>query len=308
MKRYICIDGGTTNTRINLLEDRKLVFTSKFNIGIRKAMEDKDLYCDMIKDGIKALLEANDLCEKDVCRILASGMITSEYGLAILPHCATPVGITELHSNVFETALYDISSIPFVFIRGVKTSGTQIENVDMMRGEEAELIGILRGEGVYVLPGSHSKIIEVDSKEKIVDVKTMLTGEMYLALAQNTILKGVISIDDHKIDDKWLLNGHQYATKYGLNEALFKVRVLKTVCDATDVEARSFYMGAVLSGEINAILKNTPSKIIVGGSEFFRKPMSIILNKLSDAEIVVLDEKEVQSSSSLGMIRIFEGS
>lgn len=307
MKRYICIDGGTTNTRINLLEDRKLVFTSKYNFGIRDGMEDRSRYVEMIKDGVKKLLEENELSEKDICRILAAGMITSEYGLSQLFHAVAPVGISELHTMVHETTLSEISAIPFVFIRGVKTEGDCLEKVDMMRGEEAELMGVLRGEGVYILPGSHSKLIEVDAEEKIVDIKTMLTGEMYLALAQNTILKSAVKMNDYDSNEEWLLKGCDYALQYGINETLFKIRVLKNIFGASDDEVSNFYMGAILSGEINAILEKAPTKVIIGGSEFFKKPMTVILKRLSKAEIITLCEEEVQISSSRGMVRIFEG-
>ena len=55
-----------------------------------------------------------------------------------------------------ETAQRDLADIPFVFFRGVKTA------TDMMRGEETELVGLCAAPdagSVYVLPGSHAKIV-----------------------------------------------------------------------------------------------------------------------------------------------------
>lgn len=307
MTRYICIDGGTTNTRINLLENRKLVYSAKYNVGARMCINDREKYVSTIKNGIETLLKENNLKECDVDKILAAGMITSEYGLVQLPHTTTLVGLAELNKAVFETGIKDISGIPFVFVRGVKTKCDTLENADMMRGEEAELMGIFRGEGVYILPGSHSKLIEVDTSEKIVDIKTLLTGEMCASLLENTILKDTFELGNLTLNEEWLIKGYNYAKEQGINEALFKVRVLKNLFGASAEELGSFYMGAILCDEINAILKKKAIKIIIGGSEFFKAPTVMLLKKLSNAKIIELSDEEVKISSSLGMIRVFEG-
>ena len=58
-------------------------------------------------------------------RILASGMITSEFGLCLLEHLIAPCGMGELAASMHEVVLEDISKIPFVFARGVKTCGEE---------------------------------------------------------------------------------------------------------------------------------------------------------------------------------------
>ena len=62
-----------------------------------------------------------------------------------------------------------------VIVPGVKTEGETIADADMMRDEETELIGLmehLESAAVYVLPGSHSKLIHVDDAGRIVDFTT----------------------------------------------------------------------------------------------------------------------------------------
>ena len=62
-----------------------------------------------------------------------------------------------------------------VIVPGVKTEGETIADADMMRGEGTELIGLmehLESAAVYVLPGSHSKLIHVDGAGRIVDFTT----------------------------------------------------------------------------------------------------------------------------------------
>ena len=93
-----------------------------------------------------------------------------------------------------------------VIVPGVKTEGETIADADMMRGEETELIGLmehLESAAVYVLPGSHSKLIHVDGAGRIVDFTTMLTGELIAALLQNTILKDAVYLAGTRLDESW---------------------------------------------------------------------------------------------------------
>ncbi len=140
--RIIAIDGGTTNTKIFLVENGEILgredtVGAKFN---------KDrLYKIGIKGAIKKLLLDNGLTEGDIEKIICSGMITSDIGLCTLPHLTVPCGLEEMAEGVFETVLPEISEIPFIFIRGVKTGCDSLETADMMRGEETEFIGISDG-------------------------------------------------------------------------------------------------------------------------------------------------------------------
>ena len=228
MSTYITVDGGTTSTRLNLLRDSVILDTVKLNIGARAAMDDRKSYTDAIKNGIETLISRNDA--KDVKQILASGMITCEFGLCNLPHIKAPAGLCELHEAMHETVIEEISDIPFVFMRGVKVDSEDVDTFDMMRGEETELMGIADrayGACVYVLPGSHSKIIKTDESGRILSFATMLTGEMIAALSQHTILKDAVDWSVDTLDRDYLLKGFEYAKEAGINKALFKVRVLK---------------------------------------------------------------------------------
>jgi 2-dehydro-3-deoxygalactonokinase len=306
MANYICIDGGTTNTRINLVENGRIIDTLQFNVGARLSIENENLLKKTVKKGIELILEKNGKREEDITKILASGMITSEFGLVNLPHIILPAGLVELNASMYETLLSDISKIPFVFIRGVKTVCEDLEHSDMMRGEETELIGIYKGEGVYILPGSHSKIIKTDSNGKIVDFKTNLTGEMIASLSQNTILKNSVDFNNDKIDKEYLIKGFEYSQKLGINEALFKVRILGNLFNKSSVQVYSFYMGVLLSDEIASILKENPARIVIGGKKQIKKSMEILLKEFSDSDVILVSDLDVNYSSALGAIKIYE--
>ncbi|MBE7012431.1 MAG: hypothetical protein E7415_07140 [Ruminococcaceae bacterium] len=306
MSTYITIDGGTSSTRASLVCDCEIIKTVKLDIGARASIENREKYTGAIKAAIDEIISIRKDTPK---RILASGMITCEFGLCNLPHLEAPAGIYELHESMHETVISEISDIPFVFMRGVRVNSDDFDKVDMMRGEETEIMGILKeeyGECIYILPGSHSKIIKVDENGRIAEFSTMLTGEMIASLSQGTILKDAVDLGNSKINDEYLLKGYDYAKEAGINKALFKVRILKNIFGCSNDEVYSFFMGAVLSDEIYYILKDGAESIVLGGKSQIKKAMAIILNKKSDKRIIELDEKAVDYSTSLGMIRIYE--
>ncbi len=311
MSLYITIDGGTTNTRISLVENKKIVGNVKLNVGARMGIENKDLLKTEIKKAIERLLRENDIDEKDIVCILASGMITSEFGLCNLEHIKTPAGIDELHNSMKEIVLKEITNIPFVFIRGVKIDADGFENTDIMRGEETELMGMLNldyGKCVYVLPGSHSKIIKTDDAGKICDFSTMLTGEMIASLSGQTILKDAVDLKVSDIDSEYLLKGYDYCKSEGINKALFKTRILKNVFKCDKGQIYSFFIGTVLCGEIEQIINSDAETVVIGGKAQIKNAMAQILKNRDDKKIISLDTDMVNLSTTLGAIRIFEKS
>ncbi len=309
MSAYITVDGGTTNTRVSLVKDMKVEDTLKFSVGARLGIDNKTILLDTIKSGIAEILKKNNIKEQEISKILVSGMLTSEFGIMKLDHIVTPAGIDELHNSMVEVTLDNISSVPFVFIRGVKTPCNSIGDADMMRGEECELIGLsdeIMENAVYILPGSHSKLLRTDIDGKITDITTMLTGEMIAAISQGTILKDAIDFENSEIDDKYLLMGYEYCEENGFNKSVFKTRVLKNMFSKSKSEVYSFFMGVLLCDEIREIIKLNPEIIIIGGKKQIKEATYKILLEKSKSKISCVDDKIADVANSLGMIKIFE--
>ena len=308
MANYITIDGGTTNTRISLVQDLKVMGRVKFPIGARAGIANHSVLRETIKNGISQLLQEHGMREEEISCILAAGMITSEFGLYKLDHITVPAGIAELHKAMKRVKLEDISEIPFVFVPGVKILSDDLCQTDMMRGEEAELIGLMKegdGECVYVLPGSHSKLVQTDDLGRIKVFSTMLTGEMIGALAKETILKDAIDFSSN-LDKEFLKKGMEYAAERGINEALFKVRVLKNLFAKNAHQVYSFFVGACLCDEVKAVLDTGISKVVIGGTTKLKEATGMLLSKEENMEIVIVSEDAVENSSTMGMIRIYE--
>ena len=308
MKEYITIDGGTTNTRVSLTDGKSVRATVKIPIGARKSIDGSAELKAGLREAIKKLLSDTKICISDLDAIIASGMITSEFGLINLPHLTAPVGLEELHGGIFAEEIPEVVSLPIHFIRGVKTVGT-LASTDMMRGEETELIGILDssyGECVYVLPGSHSKLIYTDGDGRITHFSTTLTGEMLAALSEGTILRDAVSLSVEKLDTDSLESGFLYAKEHGINEALFKTRILKNLFGKDESACYSFFLGAVLSDEILSIVASAASTAVIGGKRQLKEATAHLLSKFSDKKTVILSDEVVESSTALGAVKIFE--
>ena len=308
MKKYITIDGGTTNTRVRLVEMGKVEKTVKIPIGAKKSIDGNAPLKSALSDAIKTVLDGQKPETNGSLVIIASGMITSEFGLVNLPHLVAPVGINELAENIHTALIPEVSDVPINFIRGVKTVG-DLYSTDMMRGEETELVGIQSkdfGECVYVLPGSHSKLIYTDADGRITRFSTTLTGELISAVANGTILKDAVSLDCEKLDTPHLEEGFLYAKERGINEALFKTRILKNLFGKAPEECYSFFLGAILADEINTIISSDASCVVIGGKKQIKAATAHLLERYSTKKVVALSDEQVDASTSLGMIRIYE--
>ena len=309
MAKYITIDGGTTNTRLSLVIDNVITDTVKYNIGALVGGDDKCAFKNTLKEGIGKLLERNSVRAEEICRILASGMITSEAGICTLDHICTPCGIEEMSKNMYETVMPEISDIPFVFSRGVKTGSCELERLDVMRGEETELLGLsekVEKNCLYVLPGSHSKLIYTDDSGRIADISTALTGELISAVSRNTILKNSVSLNFASLNEEYLKFGYAYAKKNGITGAFFKVRVLDKFLHRSGDETYSFFIGSALQSEIDNMIGSEAEKIIVGGKSELRRPISILLSEYSDKEITEVEDDITGHAATYGIIRLFE--
>lgn len=306
MKYYIVIDGGTTNTRLYLVRETS-VDSEKLSLGSGNAGSRERLTV-AVGEGLCALLERNGLTEQDVHCILASGTITSELGLCLVPHVPAPAGIAQLHENMHPTRLPEITSIPFVFIPGVRIASEDLLQADMMRGEETELFGLLETpetDCLYVLPGSHNKLITVDEAGRICAIRTMLTGEMLASLSRHTILSAAVDLSCDRICEDFLLQGYECCEQLGINEALFKVRMLKNIFGGSREEVYSFFLGVVLHGDLRQILACREKKIIIGGQSKMQKALAVLLEAKTSKPVICAREQQVQNSVIRGALRIY---
>jgi 2-dehydro-3-deoxygalactonokinase len=125
--------------------------------------------------------------------IMMSGMIGSRQGWVEAPYAACPAGADELARKLVtipSNGLGDIHLVP----------GLSFEDAagvpDVIRGEETQIIGALPAmgiaDGVFVLPGSHAKWVQVRGGA-VTSFRTYMTGEIFAALKGHTILGRLMS-------------------------------------------------------------------------------------------------------------------
>lgn len=304
---YITVDGGTTNTRISIVRGHKIICTKKYSIGAGN--DDEKNIRTVLKDGICELLKKTGLKTDDIECVLVSGAIISETGLVWLKHIPVPCGVTELAENLRFMRFEDIAPIKFAFVQGVKTVGDTYEDIDMMRGEETELMGICdkpREDTLYVLPGTHSKHISVDKDSRIYDISTEFTGEIIAAVSKHTLLRKSIDLSNSKIDEGYLKEGYEYALKKGINSAFFKARVLAVMLGFDNNCVSSFFVGAALTYEIQNIIKSPKKRVVIGGRYELKRPMSILLKANTSKEIAELSDEVADTATIYGLVKIYE--
>ncbi len=124
--------------------------------------------------------------------ILASGMVGSRQGWVEVPYQRLPCGPEELAAHLLPVPLQSGGMVQIV--PGVCDEDARGHR-DVMRGEETQVIGTAVSSGLLILPGSHSKWVQVQNG-RLERHRTFLTGELFAALHQHTLLGRLMTSTD----------------------------------------------------------------------------------------------------------------
>lgn len=180
--------------------------------------------------------------------VIASGMITSRNGWLETPYIDVPAGIDDLAK-----ALVSFTSSKGVAIEFVTGMTTEHDGApDVMRGEETQIIGAAAmglGDGMYVMPGTHSKWLTVKDGG-IEDYKTYMTGEIFGVIKAHTIL-GTLMAESEGSDEGFRL-GALEGLKAGadLLHNLFHVRTMPLFGKISEEMTADYLSGMLIGAEI----------------------------------------------------------
>jgi len=127
--------------------------------------------------------------------IIMSGMVGSRQGWVEAPYVACPAGAAEIAAamTMISTRIGRVVVVPGLSARDRRGAP------DVMRGEETQILGALRAngraDGLFVLPGTHSKWARVEAG-RIVAFATFMTGEVFAALKDHTLLGRLMAAPD----------------------------------------------------------------------------------------------------------------
>lgn len=262
----ICVDMGTTNTRVWLVRGDEVLARRQAEAGVRDTA--REASTKRIRAALRELIadirrETGD--EISPTCVSAAGMITSPLGLAEVPHLIAPAGLKELSAGVKQFFFPDICELPFLFVPGIRSGAATtdfetINQTDVMRGEETLCVGLI--ESGRVQPpatilnlGSHWKAIRIDAEKRIAASLTSLSGEMIHATQTTTILASAVPAGKAlEFDADWCEAGMNEQRRSGLARALFCVRLFELGKRGTPEQRMSFLIGAYIASDLDALL------------------------------------------------------
>lgn len=125
---------------------------------------------------------------------LAAGMVGSRQGWQEVPYLTCPASPNDLVNGLMT---FTHRNRPITIVPGLQV--LEDNRADVMRGEESQISGFLTLEpgftGTLLLPGTHSKWVSIENGT-VLDFKTYMTGEIFQAISQHTILQHSLAEGD----------------------------------------------------------------------------------------------------------------
>ena len=195
-------------------------------------------------------------------RCLISGMAGSRQGWVEAPYVACPAGPADLAERLHWIERDRIAIVPGL-------SDSQGDVPDVMRGEEVQIFGAMRlaqlDEGLFVLPGTHSKWATVRAGQ-VTGFRTYMTGEVYGLFAQHSILARTLD-SDAPLDEAAFLQGVTRAgTGEGVLHNAFGVRALGLFGRLSPAQSASYLSGLLVGEELAQQTFPSTGEVIVIGS------------------------------------------
>lgn len=310
-------DSGTTNTRAYLLRDGELLCHASSAVGSRDSALSKDNTC-LLESLYQQMLELSGQAGIDpesIGEIWMSGMVSSPTGIIELTHLAVPADAGLLRKNVcpyYEPLLFkrQLHIIPGVktLPDGGRITADNFYRINNMRGEETELFGILaeypslNENTVFLMPGSHTQIIFVKNG-CIVDILSTITGELYKAVTQATILStSLLPPTPGVIIPEMVCKGYSLLNELGFNRALYTVRTMELFLHSSNDERHSFFEGILNGGVVKAVSASIrademPVLAVYGSPESTRVLQILFQNYCPNLPFVPVPNTEIPYSA-----------
>lgn len=195
---------------------------------------------------------------------ILSGMIGSRQGWVEAPYAPCPAGLDELSDRLVALPVEGFGGVRLV--PGVLARNDGVP--DVMRGEECQIAGALawsgRAAGRFILPGTHSKHVDV-ADGRIVGFGSFMTGEVFAALRQHTILGRMMSGAEAG-DGSGFDRGVDDGRGRPMLHAIFGARTLPLLDELSETEAADYLSGILIGGELAAVPAG--GSVVLVGSDY----------------------------------------
>ena len=300
--KMIGLDWGTTSFRAFLIDQDGHVLDQKTNENGILAVPN-NAFEGVLISAIKVWLD-----QHPALPIVASGMITSRNGWLETPYLSLPANINDFANALTPLTLSNDIVIHFI-------TGASYENKngvpDIMRGEETQIIGEVEASDneIFLLPGTHSKWA-ITQDEKIIGFTSFMTGEVYAALKEHTIL-GALMKECSSLNDDAFLKGVLMQQKQDISilHQIFTARTLALFDKLENEDIADYLSGLLIGEEIKSALnqydanKETIIKIIGRGDLAARYARALdafgLNHKIINDEVTVMGHYKIAKKAGL---------
>jgi 2-dehydro-3-deoxygalactonokinase len=177
----VAVDWGTSTVRATLMEHGRPVAREVRPQGVGRLSPGEHAAV------LGSLLEGWMLADP---LVLMAGMVGSNAGWISTDYVDLPAGIRDIAKAIRWLAPDELGPALDGWTVGIVPGLRSVDSlgeVDVMRGEETQVVGSGVTDGLVVMPGSHGKWVVVEHG-RILGMRTFLTGEAFAALAGHTLL------------------------------------------------------------------------------------------------------------------------
>lgn len=261
---YVAVDWGTSSFRLWLVgKDGSIIAERRNGEGMTTAA----------RTGFAAVL-ANHLAAIAApagLPVLVCGMAGAKQGWVEAGYIDTPAALADIPAAAVRIpgVAADIRILPGLAQRDAASP-------DVMRGEETQLLGAAAtlgdGDHLVCMPGTHSKWVRL-SGGKVLGFSTFMTGELFEAIAKNTILS-------HAIAEAGAISGETPAFRAAVarmvanpalaTSQLFSVRAGSLIAGLSPEDAKARLSGTLIgleiAGALSLVAEGTPVSLVVSGA------------------------------------------
>ncbi|MDV3124091.1 2-dehydro-3-deoxygalactonokinase [Mycobacterium sp. 21AC1] len=273
--RLIALDWGTSALRAWLLgDDARIIAARQRDSGLLSVTTGADAetrardYARAFADVCADWLEAHPGLPVIACGMVGSAQGWRETGYLTVP---TPLAIG---AETLTPVPHDHGILRLIPGLRVEHGGGAGAG-DVMRGEETQLIGIMRlleepaGELLVVLPGTHTKWVNIRAHQ-VLSFTTAMTGELYGLLTRHGILArtAAATAGATAVDEAAFARGLDADTSRGVAAALFGARALVLDNLLEPGSLPDYVSGLLIADEVRHLLPGhrTDQPIILCGN------------------------------------------
>lgn len=286
--KYVYIDSGTTNSRLYLAEDKEVVSVRMLGVGtVDNVAPDSRKLESCLWEAYGEMLREQGLADREIDGIYMSGMATSKNGICEVDFLPVPIDIKryadEIHMHKTECFGREVGFLTGIVDRpGVEGKLDNVELFHNVRGEEIELFGIMeeweelfcQKKAAVIMPGSHTHILYAEDR-KITGITSCMGGEMYKAMAEDTILKASVDLRPQQLCREAVAKGYRMTVEKGINRALYITRTLDLFTGESRIVRNSYLEGVVNTGIITALKDRETAKdldvVVIAGDRVYHE-------------------------------------